>query len=202
MLIPNDLAKQLDEEYSNYTIYPPREKILRALELCPLWHTKVAILGQDPYHQPGQANGLAFAVNNQAKIPPSLRNIYKEIASDLQVKIPTSTSLHGWARQGVLLLNTYLTVREGAPLSHKHIWENFTDDIIKQLNKFDPIVFILWGAKAQKKEKLIDSRHYILKSAHPSPLSARKFYGCKHFSKTNEILGLLGKDAIDWTQID
>lgn len=197
------LTSFLEEEYSTYTIYPPKKQILNALTL-PIEEVKVVILGQDPYHGPNQANGLAFAVSNGIKRPPSLQNIFKELSSDLQIT-PSSPSLEGWKRQGVLLLNTALTVREGAPLSHKDKWESFTDKVLLELNgRRNPIVFLLWGSKAIHKGRLItNTSHHILTAAHPSPLSAYNgFFGCKHFSKTNQILDSILVKTIDWSQTD
>lgn len=183
-----------NEEY-----YPKEDDIFKALEMCEYEDVKVVIFGQDPYHEEGQAHGLAFSVLNNIA-PPSLKNIFKEIYNDL-AKIRTNPNLSDWAKQGVLLLNNTLTVRCHQANSHKNIgWQNFTDNIIKYLNKKEkPIVFILWGNNAISKEKLIDPKHFILKSAHPSPLSAYNgFFGSKVFSKTNEILNKLGYDEIKW----
>ncbi len=192
---------------SGKKIYPAQEHMLRALQLVDLPDVRVVILGQDPYHGPGQAVGLCFAVPNELRLkPPSLQNIFKELQSDIGFQWNKKDSeLVGWARQGVLLLNTLLSVREGSPLSHSEKgWEIFTDGIIKTLNqRKDPIIFLLWGSNAQKKIELISSaHHFILKAPHPSPLSAnRGFFGCKHFSKANEILRDLGKDPIRWDEI-
>lgn len=183
-----------NEEY-----YPKKDDIFKALEMCEYEDVKVVIFGQDPYHEEGQAHGLAFSVLNNIA-PPSLKNIFKEIYNDL-AKIRTNPNLSDWAKQGVLLLNNTLTVKCHQANSHKNIgWQNFTDNIIKYLNKKEkPIVFILWGNNAISKEKLIDPKHFILKSAHPSPLSAYNgFFGSKVFSKTNEILNKLGYDEIKW----
>lgn len=199
-----ELKPFLKQEYSTHTIFPPKENILNALTL-PYYQVRVVILGQDPYHGSGQANGLAFAVNNGNRHPPSLQNIFKELVNDLGIEYPKSSSLEGWKRQGVLLLNTVLTVREAAPLSHQNKgWEKFTDQVIIELNKREePVIFLLWGSKAQAKRLLIDSRHHIFTAAHPSPLSAYNgFFGCKHFSKVNEILQELKQEEIDWSQID
>ncbi len=190
-----NLQKFIKEEYSNNTIYPKKENILRAFDLCPFNKTRVVILGQDPYHGEGQANGLCFSVNEGVAIPPSLQNIYKEIKSDIgEVK----GNLKEWAKQGVLLLNSTLTVRKGEAGSHQgHGWEEFTDAVIKKLsNEREEIVFILWGAYAKEKGKNIDtSKHLVLEAPHPSPLSSyRGFFGCKHFSKTNEYL----EKGIEW----
>jgi len=197
-----ELQTFLNEEHANYTIYPEADNIFRALEETPFNQVKVVILGQDPYHGPNQAHGLSFSVNPEVKIPPSLRNIFKELHDDLGVPISNHGYLISWARQGVLLLNPVLTVRKGQPHSHKGKgWEQFTNRIIEVLNtKTDPIIYILWGSAAQSKQKLIDKeKHYIIKSPHPSPLSAhRGFFGSKPFSKTNTILDKLGKDEIKW----
>ena len=189
----------LKYEYSHYTVYPKMENIFSALKLCDYDDIKVVIIGQDPYHEEGQAHGLSFSVQKGIQIPPSLMNIYKELNTDLGCYIPNNGYLEKWARQGVLLLNNVLTVRKGQANSHKECgWETFTDRVIIELNKREkPIVFMFWGACASKKEALVTNKnHYILKAAHPSPLSAYNgFFGCKHFSKANDFLG---KDAIDW----
>lgn len=200
------LTQFLQEEYrSKKTIFPPRPKILRALQALDFDHVKVVILGQDPYHGPGQAVGFSFAVPNALRPkPPSLGNIFKEISADLKVDMSNKGSdLSGWVSQGVLLLNAVLTVRAAQAFSHRGKgWEYFTDRIIQLLNeREDPVIFVLWGAAAQKKKELITNRkHFILESAHPSPLSAsRGFFGCGHFSKINAILKEMGKEPIDWT---
>jgi uracil-DNA glycosylase len=189
-------------EYQTNTIYPPASQIFNAFDLCPFEQTKVVILGQDPYHGPNQAHGLCFSVNKGIKMPPSLVNIYKELHQDLGIEIPSHGNLEHWARQGVLLLNATLTVQAHQAGSHqKKGWEQFTDAVIKtaaeQLNQ---VVFLLWGAYAQKKAQLIDAnKHLILQSVHPSPLSAhRGFFGNKHFSTTNDYLTANGKEAIRW----
>ena len=196
------LRQYLIEEYKKKTIYPEMDDIFNALHLTAYKDVKVVIFGQDPYHGPNQAYGLAFSVKPEVRIPPSLRNIYKELNDDLGCKIPNNGTLTKWAKEGVLLLNTSLTVREGEANSHRKIgWEIFTDHIIRLLNdRKDPIVFILWGNNSIKKEKLItNSHHYIIKSYHPSPLSAsRGFFGSKPFSKTNNFLKSIGKEPIDW----
>ncbi|MCR8968822.1 uracil-DNA glycosylase [Facklamia sp. 7083-14-GEN3] len=183
-------------------IYPPSEGVFKALELCPYLHTKVVIIGQDPYHGPNQANGLAFSVNEGQTIPPSLRNIFKELSDDLSVPIRKETDLSDWAKQGVLLLNRVLTVRAGQADSHQGIgWEIFTNQIIQCLNHHpNSLIYILWGKKAQSLEKLIDnSKHFVIKSSHPSPLAAyRGFFGSKPFSKTNSLLIEKGNQAIKW----
>ena len=188
------------KNYNN--IFPPKKQIFRALELTPFENIKVVILGQDPYHGEGEANGLAFSVNKGIKLPPSLRNIYKELESDLGVKPPIQGDLTSWAKQGVLLLNSVLTVEKDKPGSHRNIgWEEYTDTIIKEISdKKENIVFILWGKYAQSKKDLIDERkHLVISSPHPSPFSARKgFFGSKPFSTTNTYLKSKGKKEIDW----
>lgn len=192
----------LKKEYETKTVYPAMENIFNALHLTSFENTKVVILGQDPYHQKGQAHGLSFSVNKGIKIPPSLLNIYKELQTDLGLYIPNNGFLEKWAKQGVLLLNSTLTVVESNANSHQNIgWSIFTDKVISSLNeKTSPVVFILWGNNAISKEKLItNKKHLILKSFHPSPLSAsRGFFGSKPFSKTNEFLKLNGLKEIDW----
>ena len=199
------LRSFLIEEYKNYAIYPHMDNIFNALKVSSYAQTQVVILGQDPYYKPNQAHGFCFSVQEGIKIPPSLRNIFKELNSDLALPTPLSGNLTKWAKQGVLLLNTTLTVREGCPMSHaKKGWEQLTDAIISFLNqKEDSVIFLLWGAHAQSKSALINNpNHYILKAPHPSPLSAfGGFFGCKHFSKCNEILESLGKKQIDWNLI-
>ncbi|WMM25001.1 uracil-DNA glycosylase [Tissierella sp. MB52-C2] len=192
----------LIEEYNTRTIYPHMNDIFSALHLTSYKDTKVVILGQDPYHGPNQAYGLAFSVKAGVRIPPSLVNMYKELKDDLGCYIPNNGVLTKWAKEGVLLLNTSLTVRAGEANSHSKIgWQIFTDHIIKLLNeRDDPIVFILWGNNAIKKKMLITNpKHYIITSVHPSPLSAsRGFFGSKPFSKTNKFLESIGKEPIDW----
>ncbi len=196
------LRSFLISEYKSKTIYPDIHEIFNALVLTSYKDTKVIILGQDPYHGPNQAHGLAFSVKPDIGIPPSLRNIYKELNADLGCKIPNNGYLKKWADQGVLLLNTSLTVVANQANSHSKIgWGIFTDHIIELLNeRDDPLIFILWGNNAKSKEKLISNdRHYIIKSVHPSPLSAsRGFFGSKAFSKSNHILKDMGKTPIDW----
>jgi len=191
---------KLDKQ--NYQIYPPDNLIFNAFDKCPFDKVKVVIIGQDPYHGIGQANGLCFSVNNNIKQPPSLKNIFKEIANDLNTLAPISGNLERWANQGVLMLNATLTVRANTAGSHqKKGWEAFTDVVISKLSEEKrDLVFILWGAYAQKKGLIIDaSKHHILKAAHPSPFSAYNgFFGCKHFSKTNEYLKKNGLNEIDW----
>ncbi len=197
-----NLKKIIDEKYETTTVYPPKEKIFNAFELTKYDNLKVVILGQDPYHQAGQAQGLAFSTPENIKNPPSMVNILKEIQSDLGDSACKDGDLTPWAKQGVLLINAILTVEDSKPKSHHKIgWEIFTDNIIKHINdNFENIVFLLWGAPAIAKTKLIDrSRHHILTAPHPSPLSAyRGFFGCKHFSQTNEILKDTGKEPITW----
>lgn len=196
------LTEFVHDEYSKGTCYPPGKLIFNAFNLCPFDKVKVVIIGQDPYHEPGQAEGLCFSVRDGVRFPPSLINIFKEIKADIGTDIPLSGSLVRWARQGVLLLNATLTVREHAAGSHQRKgWEEFTDAVIKTLSDHrDHLVFILWGAYAQSKAQLIDpSRHFILRSAHPSPLSAsRGFFGNHHFSLTNQYLEKNGIAPVEW----
>ena len=196
------LQEFLTEEYNTKTIYPLAENIFNALNYCKYEDISVVLIGQDPYHQPGQAHGLCFSVQDETALPPSLKNIFKEIHDDLGVTPLSSGNLIRWAKQGVLLLNTVLTVRRDEPNSHTGKgWENFTTKVIELVNKkTSPVVFLLWGGNAKAFEGLIDkNKHYVLKAAHPSPLSAYNgFFGCKHFSKTNEILEKNGKKPIDW----
>lgn len=183
------------------TIYPPGNCIFRAFDLCPLDKVKVVILGQDPYHGPGQAMGLSFSVPQGIPAPPSLKNIFKEIENDLGIRMSGSTDLSPWADQGVLLLNAVLTVMAGAAASHSKLgWQQFTDAVISTISqKCTGVVFLLWGNYARSKAALIDSsRHYVLEAAHPSPLARGAFFGCRHFSRTNEILVSEGKSPIDW----
>lgn len=192
----------LKTEYETHTIYPKMQNIFNALHYTPFSQVKVVILGQDPYHGPNQAHGLSFSVQPEVKIPPSLRNIFKELHADLGLPPPAHGYLVEWAMQGVLLLNTVLTVRSGEAHSHRGMgWETFTDRVIDVLNtKKDPVIYILWGSAAQSKTKLIDTnKHYIIRAPHPSPLSAhRGFFGSKPFSKTNAILQENGLDEISW----
>lgn len=193
----------LKTEYQTRVIYPNMHDIFNALRYTSYADTKVVIIGQDPYHGAGQAHGLCFSVQKGVEPPPSLKNIYKELHDDIGFTIPTHGELTSWARQGVLLLNTVLTVREASPNSHKGLgWENFTDRVIAELDKKQtPVVFLLWGANARKKAEIITNPiHKKLITVHPSPLSAYNgFFGCKHFSKTNEILLSSGQSPIDWT---
>ncbi|MBR4670747.1 MAG: uracil-DNA glycosylase [Butyrivibrio sp.] len=198
-----ELYSFIKDEYSKNVIYPPSEDIFNALHLTPLDKVKVLVLGQDPYHEPGQAHGLSFSVlPEKADTPPSLVNIYKELSDDLGCYVPNNGYLKKWADQGVLLLNTVLTVRAHQANSHKGKgWEQFTDAIIKAVNEQDrPIVYMLWGKPAQMKKSMLNNpKHLILEAPHPSPLSAyRGFFGCKHFSKCNEFLVNNGLSPIDW----
>lgn len=198
-----DLYRFVKEEYSTKVVYPPADDIFNALHLTPLKDVKVLILGQDPYHNEHQAHGLSFSVlPDQKDIPPSLQNIYKELQEDLGCYIPNNGYLKKWADQGVLMLNTVLTVRAHEPNSHQgRGWENFTDAIIQAVNQKDePVVYMLWGRPAQSKiPMLTNPKHLILKAPHPSPLSAyRGFFGCKHFSRCNEFLSQNGLEPIDW----
>lgn len=192
----------LKEEYQNETIYPPAQDLFSAMRVTSYEDTKIVILGQDPYHGAGQAHGMAFSVQPGVPTPPSLKNIYKELNATMGCYIPNNGYLMKWAEQGILLLNTVLSVRAGKPQSHKKKgWETFTDDVIKALNeRQDPIVFLLWGAPARKKAALITNpQHKILEAAHPSPLSAYNgFFGCDHFRKANELLVEMGKTPIDF----
>ena len=189
------------EKAAGQTVYPPGSQIFKAFELTPVNDVKVVILGQDPYHGPGQAMGLSFSVPDGVRMPPSLRNIFKEIEDELGVRMSGRTNLEPWARQGVLLLNSVLTVRGGMAASHSNIgWQEFTDAVIRYLSdNCEGIVFLLWGNFARSKRALIDtSRHYVLEAAHPSPLAGGAFFGCGHFAKTNEILINEHKTPINW----
>ncbi len=194
-----DFVKQ---EYQTYKCYPPGNKIFAAFDYAPFEEVKVVIIGQDPYHGDGQANGLCFSVNDGIKSPPSLVNIFKELRNDLELPIPQSGNLERWAKQGILMLNATLTVRANAPASHQNKgWETFTDSVIQTLNnEKEDLVFILWGAYAQKKKAILDvNKHHIIESAHPSPFSAdRGFFGSKPFSKTNKFLAGKGLQQITW----
>lgn len=189
-------------QYANFVCYPPGKLIFNAFNQCPFDKVKVVLIGQDPYHEPGQAQGLCFSVGDGVKFPPSLRNIFAEIQSDLGIDVPQSGDLTRWAKQGVLLLNATLTVREHAAGSHQNMgWETFTDEVIRKVSEGrENVVFMLWGSYAQSKAKLIDaSRHCVLKSAHPSPLSAyRGFFGNHHFSICNQYLQQHGMEPIQW----
>lgn len=196
------LVRQLHEEKSRgVVIYPPGRLIFRAFEFTPLDKVKAVILGQDPYHGEGQAMGLSFSVPDGVPAPPSLKNIFREIETDLGVRMSGSPNLEPWARQGVLLLNAILTVRAGQSASHSDIgWQEFTDAVIRVISdRREGVVFLLWGNYARSKRDLIDrSRHYVLEAAHPSPLARGAFFGCRHFSKTNDILTSRGETPIDW----
>jgi uracil-DNA glycosylase len=196
-----NLKKFLFSEYQEEQIFPPQKLIFNAFNCCKLDDLKVVILGQDPYHDENQAHGLCFSVPQGIKTPPSLRNIFKELKNDLNIE-PQTTDLTSWANQGILLLNTVLTVKAHQAFSHSSIgWQIFTNFVIEKLSRcYDNIIFVLWGKHAQDKQSLIDSdRHYILKAAHPSPLSASNgFFGCKHFSEINKILKELGEKEIVW----
>ncbi len=190
-----------DEKAVGKRVFPPGSQIFRAFELTPVPELKVVILGQDPYHGPGQAHGLSFSVPQNMPAPPSLKNIFKEIESDLGVRMSGYPDLEKWARQGVLLLNAILTVRSGEAASHSKIgWEEFTDAVIRYISdNCEGVVFLLWGNFARSKSVLIDrSKHCVLEAAHPSPLARGAFFGCRHFSKTNEFLASTGRKPIDW----
>ena len=197
-----NLINFVKQEYSSQTIYPPGKEIFRAFDACDFNDVKVVIIGQDPYHGPGQANGLCFSVRDGVRQPPSLVNIFKEIHNDLKKPIPKSGNLERWAEQGVLLLNATLTVRASTPGSHQNKgWETFTDAVIRKISEErEHVVFLLWGAYAQRKGEVINrSKHLVLMSAHPSPFSAdRGFFGCRHFSKANDYLKSKGIAEIDW----
>lgn len=197
-----ELYKFVKEEYSNEIVYPPSDDIFNAMHLTPLNEVKVLILGQDPYHNQGQAHGLCFSVQPDVVVPPSLKNIYKELQADLGCEIPNNGYLVKWAQQGILMLNTVLTVRAHKPLSHQGKgWEQFTDAIIEAVNAQDrPIVYMLWGKPAQRKASMLNNpKHLVLKAAHPSPLSeSHGFFGCKHFSQANQFLEENGIQPIDW----
>ena len=196
------LRQFLKQEYATQTVYPNMYDIFNALKYTSFADVKVVVIGQDPYHGPGQAHGLCFSVQEGVEPPPSLKNIFKELEQDVGKPIPPSGDLTAWAKQGVLLLNTVLTVRQGQPTSHQgQGWEQFTDRVIAELNrKQTPVVFLLWGAHAQRKAQLITNPiHYKLATAHPSPLSAhRGFFGCRHFSKANALLQKHGLPPIEW----
>ena len=201
----SELSDKVDNEYRTHTVFPPQDLIFRALQMIDYDDVKVVILGQDPYHGDGQANGIAFAVNKGIPLPPSLINIYKEIESDLGVSMPRTGTLLGWEEQGVLLLNATLTVRKATPQSHSQLgWQRFTDAVTAALSRREkPMVFILWGAGAGSKKSIIAARHLVLMSPHPSPLSAsRGFFGCRHFSKANAFLEENGMAPIDWANVD
>ena len=197
-----NLLSFIKNEYKNKTIYPKEKDIFRAFNLLSPTKVKVVIIGQDPYHGPNQANGLAFSVTSNVKVPPSLKNIYKELVDDTNCGIPINGNLTSWAEQGVLLINSVMTVEKAAAHSHKNKgWEVFTDSVIRKLSsEYEKLVFILWGGPSQKKEQLIDiSKHLVLKAPHPSPLSSyRGFFGSKPFSKTNDYLNIHNKKKINW----
>lgn len=196
------LTAFVKSEYATTTVYPEGKNIFNAFNLCPLPNVKVVIIGQDPYHEPRQAHGLCFSVQDGVEFPPSLQNIFKEIESDLGTPVPQSGNLERWARQGVFLLNSILTVRAHQAASHANKgWETFTDEVIKQISdKTENVVFMLWGNYAKVKGKVIDTKkHLILNTVHPSPLSVyRGFFGCKHFSRANQYLTEHGKTPINW----
>ncbi|GAA3910995.1 uracil-DNA glycosylase [Actinoplanes auranticolor] len=195
------LGAFVGEQYTTNTVYPPVEDLFAAYRLCPPEQTKVLILGQDPYHGPGQAHGLSFSVRDGVRIPPSLRNVFKELAEDVAVPPATSGDLTGWARQGVLLLNAVLTVRAGAAASHANKgWEAFTDATIQALNARDErVVFLLWGSYARKKAALVGNpAHVVLEAGHPSPLNPKGFRGSRPFSAANKALADAGRPLIDW----
>jgi uracil-DNA glycosylase len=198
------LTEFVKSEYQKRKVYPPPKRIFAALDEVPFEKVRVVILGQDPYHGPGQANGLCFSVGDGVALPPSLRNIFKEIHDDLGLPIPTTGNLDHWAEQGVLLLNATLTVAAGQAGSHQgHGWEEFTDAVIRKLNdERAGLVFLLWGAYAQRKGAFLDRhKHLVLEAAHPSPLSAHNgFFGCRHFSKANEYLKAHGQKPIEWVK--
>ena len=198
----SDLAAFIKSEYQANKVYPPAKLIFNAFDHCPFENLKAVILGQDPYHGPGQANGLCFSVNDDVKSPPSLVNIFNEIKKDVGVEIPSSGNLNRWADQGVMLLNATLTVRAHQAGSHQNKgWEDFTDAVVKVISdEKEGVVFLLWGAYAQRKGEVIDrNKHHVLESPHPSPFSVhRGFYGCKHFSKTNDYLKSRGETPIVW----
>lgn len=197
----SDLKSFLVKEREQFTVYPPGNRIFAAFDYTPFEEVEVVILGQDPYHGPGQANGLCFSVSDGVRQPPSLVNIFKELKTDVGCDIPLSGNLEKWAKQGVFLLNATLTVRANTAGSHQNKgWEQFTDSVIKTLSdKKENLVFLLWGNYAKAKAELIDAnKHLVLTAAHPSPLARGAFFGCKHFSKTNEYLGAKRKKPINW----
>lgn len=197
-----ELVAFVEQERSQHSVYPPVGDVFSAFRLTPYEKTRVLLLGQDPYHGEGQAHGLCFSVQSGVKLPPSLKNVFKELNADIGCEIPSHGDLSSWARQGVLMLNTVLTVRAAAANSHrKRGWEKFTDEVIRQVSaKTSPVVFVLWGKPAQKKLDLIDTdRHHVIQSAHPSPLSARNgFFDSRPFSQINQALEDSGQQAIDW----
>ena len=197
-----NFSKWLNDEYMTQTIYPKPENVFNALNIVPFDKVKVVIIGQDPYHGVNQAHGLSFSVEKDVNIPPSLHNIYKELRDDLNCYVPNNGNLTKWAKQGVLLLNSVLTVRAGSPNSHKGKgWEQITSKVVELLNnREEPVIFMLWGGNAKALGKNIDDRHYVLTAVHPSPMSANQggWFGCKHFSKANDFLVKNGKTPIDW----
>lgn len=197
-----ELAAFIHEEYEHKMIYPPKQQVFSAFETADLPDIRVVILGQDPYHQRGQAHGMCFSVNPGVRIPPSLNNMFQELGTDLGCRMPDNGYLMPWAKQGVFLLNTILTVEDSRPLAHAGKgWETFTDHAIEMVNrKEEPVVFLLWGRNARSKAARIDrSRHLVLEAAHPSPLSAYNgFFGCRHFSKANDFLKKNGREPVDW----
>ena len=198
------LMEKVNAEYATGTVYPPKDEIFAAMKTVDYDKVKAVIIGQDPYHGAGQANGMAFSVNKGVPLPPSLQNIFKEIQNEYGAS-PDGGTLIGWAKQGVLLLNTVLTVREASPQSHSaYGWQQFTDAVIEACNKRSkPMVFLLWGSNAIAKKKFISAPHLVLESAHPSPLSAyRGFFGCGHFRKANQVLVANGQHPIDWLKAD
>lgn len=198
----HELAEFVKSEYKSGAVYPPPQLIFAAFDVCPVKQVKVVVLGQDPYHGLGQANGLAFSVNDGVRQPPSLMNIYKEIEKDVGKKMPATGNLERWAKQGVMLLNATLTVRAYQAGSHqKKGWEEFTDAVVKKLNEVrEGLVFMLWGSYARKKGGVVDrKKHLVLEAPHPSPLSAHQgFFGCKHFSQANDYLWMNGVEPIEW----
>ena len=200
-----ELEQFLQQEQQTYCpdlqLYPPPNLVFNSLNQCPLEEVKIVLLGQDPYHNVGQAMGLSFSVPEDVKIPPSLKNIYKELHNDLGIECPLHGDLSKWSQQGVLLLNSSLTVRQHCPNSHAKYWTPFTDNLIKYLSNQGDIIFILWGGYAKKKKKLINTdRNYILEATHPSPLSCNRggFFGCQHFSQCNQLLEKMNKKTIQW----
>ena len=197
-----ELENFLKQEQTKYTIYPAEQDIFNALEMTPFYDIKVVIIGQDPYHEVNQAHGLSFSVKQGVKLPPSLKNIYKEISDELGIEMSNNGDLTSWAKQGVLLLNSSLTVRSGLPSSHRNYgWENLTTAIVEIINdRLSEVVFLLWGKHAKEYSKFIDeNKHFVLTAPHPSPFSVYTgFWGCGHFAKTNEILKSLGKNPINW----
>jgi len=196
------LLRSIEDAYKNNLVFPPYQQVFNALNFCPFHNVKVVIIGQDPYHGEGQAHGLCFSVNDHVKPPPSLKNIFKELAADIEgFRIPSSGNLEKWARRGVLMLNAILTVTSGAPGSHRlYGWENFTDAIIRTVNEEkEHVVFMLWGNYAIAKKTLVDpQKHLVLTAAHPSPLARNGFAGCRHFSKANEYLTKHDIEAVNW----